>query len=264
MAEFRVRILLALLGALPFAGAAEPDAKAVQVVAVSYNIRTAYADESDAKLGNDWPKRKPLALKMIQDLDPDIVGIQEATEGQVRDLQEGFEAFQKVELAFLHRPDRLQALEGGFLTLGAFGNPDPWGDRWVLWQRFRPRGGGPAFVVVMTHLSTAKDNLPQAVRVLDLAVEKGRDGTPLLVMGDFNFDAAPMLAKRGFQDALTDKKGTFHAFKGGREGERIDFIGVKGFKVVGEGVYTRMEGKGAETIYPSDHYPIWAKVVLTR
>lgn len=234
------------------------------MVALSYNIRTAMADERDAKLGNDWARRKPLALRMLQELDPDIVGIQEATDGQVKDLREGFQVFQMVELAFLHRADRLEALEGGYLTLGGFGHPDPWGDRWVLWQRFRPRKGGGPFVVVMTHLSTAKDHLPQAGKVLDLAVEKGRDGTPVLVMGDFNFNAASMLAERGFADALGDAKGTFHAFKGGRGGERIDFIGARGFKVLAEGVFTRAEPYGTQTVYPSDHYPIWAKVAVGK
>jgi endonuclease/exonuclease/phosphatase family metal-dependent hydrolase len=258
-----VTLLMILAGTFPGFAGDEP-ATAAPVVVLSFNIRTSLADPRDAKLGNDWARRKPLALKVLKELDPDVVGLQEATDGQVRDLREGYQVFQMVELAFLHRADRLEALEGGYLTLGAFGHPDPWGDRWALWQRFRPRKGGAAFVVVMTHLSTAKDNQPQAVRTLDLAADQGRDRTPVVVMGDFNFDAAPMLAGRGFRDALSDTRGTFHAFKGGREGERIDFIGVRGFKVLGEGVYTRAETGGPLTVYPSDHYPIWARVVAGK
>lgn len=250
-------LLLALaLGAQPPA----PPADRPGVVALSFNIRNAYADGVDAKVGNAWPQRRPLALGLLRDLDPDLVGLQEVTDGQLKDLQEGYEVFQRVELAFLHRKDRLEVLEGGFLTLGAFGNPDPWGDRWALWQRFRARNGGRSFVVINTHLSTGLDHLPQARLVLALAAEKGRDGTPVLVMGDFNFDAAPLLARRGFRDALADRGGTFHAFKGGRAGERIDFIAQRGFRVLGGGVDTRDDRTGPWTLYPSDHFPVWARV----
>jgi len=226
---------------------------------LTYNDRTSGADAEDAATHNDWAHRRPLALKLLKDVEPDIVGIQEATDGQIRDLAIGFVVLRKEELALLYRADHLEALEGGSFKLGAFGNPDPWGDRWALWQRFRKRSGGTIFTIYVTHLSTAKDQLPQAKAVVNAAAKEGAQGQPVLVMGDFNFDASKLLIEGGFLDALkADTKGTFHAFKGGRDGERIDFIATRGLKPLEAGVYTASEPKGTHTIFPSDHYPVWA------
>jgi endonuclease/exonuclease/phosphatase family metal-dependent hydrolase len=223
---------------------------------LTYNIRTSGADEEDAKLHNDWPRRRPLALRMLKELDADIIGIQEATDGQVKDLEPGYAVLRKEELALLYRADRLEALEGGAITLGVFGHPDPWGDRWAQWQVFRSRQNGRGLLVVMTHLSTAEDQVPQAEQVIDLAVEKGRAGLPTVVMGDFNFDASARLAAKGFKDAVADRAGTFHAFKGGRTGPRLDVIGVRGCAVIDAKVDTRREQLDGAWVYPSDHYPV--------
>ena len=228
--------------------------------ALCCNIRTAYADREDAKLGNAWPQRKPLALRLLREVDPDLIGIQEATDGQVQDLAPGFKVLHREELALLYRPERLEALEGGVLALGTFGNADPWGDRYVQWQVFQAKAGGWKVLVLNTHLSVKGDHTPQARQVLDLAEEKGR-GLPILVMGDFNFDAGGMLAARGFQDPIPDHQGTFHAFKGGRAGERIDFFGLRKLEALDWGIPTFSEKAGTFTVYPTDHYPLWVKVV---
>lgn len=256
-------LLATALGPGPARAGGPPGPAATQNVRLlTYNIRTAGADEEDARLHNDWPSRRSMALRMLRDLDPDVVGIQEATDGQVQDLAQGFAVVRQEELALLYRPDRLEALEGGAITLGVFGHPDPWGDRWALWQVFRGRASGLSVLVVMTHLSTAEDQLPQAEQVVRLAVEQGRTGLPAVVMGDFNFDASRRLAAQGFRDAVPDHKGTFHAFKGGRRGPRLDVIGVRGCRVLAAGVDTRRERVQGAWVYPSDHYPVAATVQL--
>ncbi len=229
---------------------------------LTYNIRTAFADEEDAFLRNDWPRRRPLALRMLKERQPDIVGIQEATDAQVADLAPGYAVLRKEELAILYRADRLEAQEGGFLTLGVFGRPDPWGDRWALWQVFRTRVDGKFVLVVMTHLSTAADQVPQAEQVIRLALDKGGIGLPTVVTGDFNFDAAGRLAEQGFRDAVRDRRGTFHAFKGGRSGPRLDNIGVSGCRVIDARVDLRRERRKGGWVYPSDHYPVEATLQL--
>jgi endonuclease/exonuclease/phosphatase family metal-dependent hydrolase len=228
---------------------------------MSYNIRTAFADEEDALLHNDWPRRKPIAIQMLKDLNPDVIAIQEATDSQVTDLKPGFTVLRQEELALLYRAERLEAVEGGYITLGIFGHPDPWGARWALWEIFRVREDGRTFLMVMTHLSTAKDQVPQAEQVIALAVEKGGDHLPAVVLGDFNFDASILLAARGFSDAVQDKKGTFHAFKGGRKGKRLDVIGVKGFRVLQAVVDTRRAKREGTWVYPSDHFVVMATLV---
>ena len=108
---------------------------------LTYNDRTSHADAEDAPSGNDWALRRPLVLEMLKELDPDVVGVQEVTDGQIQDLSPNFAVLRREEVALLYRADRLKALEGGAIQLGEFGNPDPWGNRWALWQRFRRRSG---------------------------------------------------------------------------------------------------------------------------
>jgi len=231
---------------------------------LTYNIRTSGADEEDALLHNDWPRRKAFALRMLKELDPDVIGLQEATDGQVKDLEPGFAVLRQEELALLYRADRLEPLAGGFITLGVFGHPDPWGERWAQWQIFRTRQGGQSFLVVNTHLSTAEDQVPQADQVIALALEKQIPGLPTVVMGDFNFDASRALVAKGFKDALRDHQGTFHAFKGGRSGPRLDVIGLSGCRAIQAKVDTRRLQVEGAWLYPSDHYPVTATLVLEK
>lgn len=62
-------------------------------------------------------------------------------------------------------------------------------------------------------------------------------------------------------DALKDRPGTFHAFKGGRAGPRLDIIGVRGGRVLQANVNTTSERVGTTWLYPSDHYLVEATIV---
>ncbi|MBI4911303.1 MAG: endonuclease/exonuclease/phosphatase family protein [Acidobacteria bacterium] len=261
---FRTPVLaLLFLGTLAQAGPTPPRPPRGSFCAMTFNIRNSYADAADAKVGNAWPSRRPLALKMLKELAPDLVGIQEATDGQVSDLAPGFEVIRQVELALLYRPERLDALEGGWTVAGEYGRPDRWGDRWIQWQVFRVRATGRRVLVVHTHLSTEADHGPQARKTLAVARERA-GGMPVLVMGDFNFDASGLLRSEGFQDAIPDQAGTFHGFKGGREGPRIDFLGTRGLEVLGWGVPQDTLKKDVHTVYISDHHPLWIRVRPSR
>jgi endonuclease/exonuclease/phosphatase family metal-dependent hydrolase len=248
-------VLLACQGPRPLVTARRPEG----VCILTYNDRTAFADREDARIGNAWPQRLPLVRRMLQQLNPDVLGVQEATDGQVQDLAPGFAVLRQEELALLYRTDRLEPLEGGSFELGNHGHPDPWGPRWALWQRFRRKGGGSPFTIFVTHLSTAADQLPQARLALSAAREKATGGEPVLIMGDFNFDASGLLAEYGFQDARPDNPHlTFHAFKGGPGEARLDFIAATHWKPAAAGLHLESERAGEHTVYPSDHYPEWA------
>ena len=183
----QVRWILALLAlslGLAASGQAKPACANATLRLLTFNDRTAHADADadDAPSGNDWAQRRPLVLALLKELDPDVVGVQEATDGQVQELAPGFTVLRQEEVALLYRGDRLEALEGGALKLGEF----------------------------------------------------------------------------GFQDSVQDHRGTFHAFKGEGSGGRIDFIAGRGLKALGSGVHTGSEHIGERTVYPSDHYPVWA------
>lgn len=230
---------------------------------LTFNLRTATADAVDAPRGNDWARRRSVAQALLTDLNPDVLGFQEAheAEGQTSALLAvlpGYRCSQHEELALLWNPNRVEALDGGAVTLGVFGHPDPWGPRWVQWQRFRVVATGKPLLVVNTHLSVEADHEPQARQVFDVARTQGRD-QPALVMGDFNFDASGLLNQYGFADAVPDHGGTFHDFLGGRDNPRLDFLATKGLAVSRAGVDTRSERQDRWEVYPSDHYPVWVE-----
>ena len=229
---------------------------------MSFNVRTMDADSVDAPIGNDWAKRLPLALQVLSDHQPHVVGLQEATEAQVQALRSGYEVLNASGVAVLYDATRLQALEGGVFNVGKYGNSDQWGERWCNWQRFRVQGTGEEFVFFNTHLSTAGDNVPQSEFVLDQAATWSGQGLPTVVVGDFNYDAASTIASKGFDDGVSDHAGTFHGFAGGRSGPRLDFIATQWFGVAASGVDVRSDASGSSVVYPSDHYPVWARLTL--
>lgn len=75
--------LLAVLMALPF-GLSARNKQPVTLSVISYNIRTGEADDGT----NSWRYRYPASAMMIMDQKPDIFGLQEAYDYQVRYLEE--------------------------------------------------------------------------------------------------------------------------------------------------------------------------------
>ena len=94
---------------------------------------------------------------------------------------------------------------------------------------------------------------------------------PVILTGDFNSGednrAIQTILTSGLVDtyrklhAKRNDEGTFHEFKGKRDGEKIDFIFVsKDFAVKGSDiVHTSYKG-----LYPSDHFPVTAVVELLK
>jgi endonuclease/exonuclease/phosphatase family metal-dependent hydrolase len=225
---------------------------------MTFNVRTQDADSTDVKIGNDWAKRLPLARAVLADHVPAIVGLQEATTGQVNDLKGNYTALPATDVTVLYDPAQVEAQEGAVVDVGNYGNMDPWGERYCNWQRFKILASGAQIVFFNTHLSTAGDNVPQSKFVFDLAQSWAKKGYSAVVVGDFNYDAGANLVAAGWVDALSDHAGTFHAFAGGRGGPRFDFIGIQNASSAMSGVDTRT----SSGVYPSDHYPVWAKLAL--
>jgi endonuclease/exonuclease/phosphatase family metal-dependent hydrolase len=225
---------------------------------MTFNVRTQDADGADAQIGNDWAKRLPLARAVLADHAPALVGLQEATTGQVADLKGNYTALPATDVTVLYDPAQVEALEGAVVDVGNYGNMDPWGTRYCNWQRFKVSATGAEVVFFNTHLSTAGDNVPQSKFVFELAQGWVKKGYSAVVVGDFNYDAGQNLMAAGWVDAVSDHAGTFHAFGGGRSGPRLDFIGIQGATSMESGVDTRT----TSGVYPSDHYPVWAKLAL--
>lgn len=120
------------------------------------------------------------------------------------------------------------------------------------------------------HFNTHFDHIGQEARVASakLLLQKMAElrQVPVIITGDFNcYPDNPAIAALKEQlndayDVLIEPVGrTFHDFKGGVEGEPIDYIFTTENTEIMETIVYRDEQDG---VYPSDHYPIASRIQL--
>jgi endonuclease/exonuclease/phosphatase family metal-dependent hydrolase len=273
-------------GPAPAAPAAAPaDPAALRVM--TFNIRYGTApDGPDA-----WPLRRPIALRVIADFDPAVLGLQEALRFQLDEIERALPAYGEVGVgrddgaqageyaAILFDRRRLAVLEQGTFWLSdtpAVPGSMTWGNRFprvVTWARFADRVASATFYVFDTHWD--HESQPSRERSARLMLERiaarAAAGDPVLVTGDFNSGEdnpafRTLLASdltetfRALHPSARDVR-TFHAFKGDRHGDKIDAVlASPAWRTLdADIVHTSAGGR-----YPSDHFPVTATVVLRR
>ena len=249
---------------------------------MSFNIRL--PAESD---GVDyWETRKPLAVRMLREQQPDVIGLQELVKAQAdylaRELPQyawfgrGREADGGGEhMGVFYRKDRLKVIESGDFWLSdtpdvagsiTWGHPHP---RMVTWALFEQRSDGRRFYLFNTHLPYRDEDEAarlKGAQAIARHLATLPDDVPVVLTGDFNTtpdsDAHAVLAGI-LQDAWTTAPrvegidATFHGFTG-RADRRIDWIFVRGAQLESiTSVTTRWNNR-----YPSDHFPLVATLRL--
>ena len=264
-------------------GLASMQARATDPLSVmSFNIRL--PAESD---GVDyWETRKPLAVRMLREQQPDVIGLQELVKAQAdylaRELPQyawfgrGREADGGGEhMGVFYRKDRLKVIESGDFWLSdtpdvagsiTWGHPHP---RMVTWALFEQRSDGRRFYLFNTHLPYRDEDEAarlKGAQVIARHLATLPDDVPVVLTGDFNTtpdsDAHAVLAGT-LQDAWTTAPrvegidATFHGFTG-KADRRIDWIFVRGAQLESiTSVTTRWNNR-----YPSDHFPLVATLRL--
>jgi len=249
---------------------------------MSFNIRLPV--ESD---GVDyWETRKPFAVRMLREQQPDVIGMQELVKTQADYVAKalpqyawfgrGREADGGGEyMGVFYRKDRLKVVESGDFWLSdtpevsgsiTWNHPHP---RTVTWALFEQRTNGKRFYLLNTHLPYREQD--EAARVKGASAIARHLSTlpadvPVVLTGDFNTTPASevhAVLARTLQDAWTTAPrvegidATFHGFTGEAE-RRIDWIFVKGVRLESvTSVTTRWNGR-----YPSDHFPLVVTVRL--
>jgi len=264
-------------------GLASMQARATDPLSVmSFNIRL--PAESD---GVDyWETRKPLAVRMLREQQPDVIGLQELVKAQAdylaRELPQyawfgrGREADGGGEhMGVFYRKDRLKVIESGDFWLSdtpdvagsiTWGHPHP---RMVTWALFEQHSDGKRFYLFNTHLPYRDEDEAarlKGARAIARHLATLPDDVPVVLTGDFNTtpdsDAHAVLAGT-LQDAWTTAPrvegidATFHGFTG-KADRRIDWIFVRGAQLESiTSVTTRWNNR-----YPSDHFPLVATLRL--
>ena len=275
-------LLLASLGA----GAAPAASAQVPLDVMTFNIRTASGRDGD----NAWPRRKELVVATIGRFAPQVVGLQEALDEQIEYLDAMLPDYRWLGIdrglnggvglseatPIFYRYDELSPIESGNFWLTSTPDTPPLrrgGGRIVTWARFHHRATGRQIYVFNTHLTLRRGQSQlDSAGLIATRVAALLTGTPVIVMGDFNNSAEDsetwrVATARGLRDAwvLADEQrgptATYGGFgpPGDALTERVDWILVGG-PIAVRSVETVLHNDGGR--YPSDHYPVVARLEL--
>ncbi|MHC4556573.1 MAG: endonuclease/exonuclease/phosphatase family protein [Planctomycetota bacterium] len=193
--------------------------------------------------------------------------------------------------AILYRTDRFGIGEAGTFWLSdtpEIAGSSHWGNACVricTWARFIENKSGKAFYVFNLHLDHVSQPSREKSAVLLIQRIRSRNHKdPFVVTGDFNAgENNPVITYLKGKTAAADPSGnktktpfpmvdtfrvlhpnvkdvrTGHAFKGSRQGNKIDYVLVRPAVEVLEAeiLYDNIDGR-----YPSDHFPVTARLRL--
>jgi len=246
---------------------------------------------------------------VIRNFSPAVLGLQEALRSQLDDIARALPWYGEVGVgrndgvrageyaAILYDRHRLTLLAEGWFWLSD--TPEvpasmTWGNRYpriATWARLVDRTTGHAFIVFNTHW----DHESQVARehsarlLLDRIGARPVPDDPVLLIGDLNCGddnpAFAALTANRFTDALrtirpsaTAGIGTFHGFRGGRQGTKIDFVLVSPLHAAAASALDASAGREREwqvldadivhtsegRRYPSDHFPVTATLLISK
>lgn len=286
-------LVLAALGVASAQGTQSPSQAPARdpLTVMSFNIRYGTANDGE----NRWELRREMLFDVVREAKADLVGLQEALDGQIQELLAALPQYGVVGVgrddgrtkgeyaAILYRRDRFHVSDAG--TFWFSDTPEvvaskSWGNtitRICTWARFIDRDG-----FAFWHYNVHLDHLSQPSRerstdLLATRVAARRWLTePAIVTGDFNVgetnpaimrltapqNGAAALFLDTFRVRYPDEKtaGTFTGFKFGETtGDKIDYILVPPGTEVLEAAIVRTSRNDR---YPSDHFPVVARVVV--
>ena len=259
---------------------------------MSFNIRYGTAKDGD----NHWSLRKDMLFDVVRERDADLVGLQEALAFQIDELIAAVPGYAVIGVgrddaakagefsAILFRRDRFRVADAGtfwFSDTPEVPGSKTWGNnitRICTWARFIDRDGRGFY-----HYNLHLDHESQPSRERSAALLRQRidarahPADPVVVTGDFNvgeknpaLSALTAPAATGAAAFLIDTfrvlhpdetvVGTFTGFKFGETaGDKIDYVLVQPGADVLSAEIVRMSRNDR---YPSDHFPVVARVRL--
>ena len=268
----------AMIMSLPLLQAQESEVLKV----MSYNIRLGSAQDGT----NSWALRYTATGKMLEDQKPDVFGVQEALEYQVRYIEEmcGYESVgvgrengkkEGEHMSIFWNKKAVSMLNWGTFWLSETPEDPSMGwdaacKRTATWALMKDKKTGRKFYFVNTHLDhVGKQAQKNGLKlIVDRIATINPQGYPMVLTGDFNIRPDnPALADldKIMQSARkiapkTDNRNTFNGWSVKKTAEVIDYIYVSGFSACKE--YRTVTEKYLERPFVSDHYPIFARLVF--
>jgi len=251
---------------------------------VTWNIHCGQDDGPPWKQFH-WPVRKPSLRAALEQIQPDILSVQEATPEQASFLEESLPNHQRVGIgrdgaaggehcAIYFNRQRFEEIGGDTFWLEEpIDQPRPGSalnvKRICTWVRLRDRASGRTLRVYNTHLYLTEAPRLTAARLILANIAAGDPGDAVVLTADFN--ASPNVPSRRLflESGLADSaekagpragKPTFHFFYG------IGLWSIDGILVdqhwrVHNHLVLDMKPKN---IYPSDHFGLLADLAISE
>ena len=273
-------IIAAVLMVLPFKSSAQKQTRDYDLKVMSYNIRMGVAKDGT----NSWEYRYPATALMLKDQMPDVFGVQEAFNFQIKFIEENFNDYDsfgvgrdngKSEGEFMSifwNKKTVKMIKGGTFWLSETPEKPSMGwdaacKRTATWALMKDKNTGKLFYFVNTHLDhkgaeARRKGLELIVSRID---EINPKGYPMILTGDFNVKPDNEALEQRMQSARkiapkTDNNATFNNWGKAKSDMVIDYIYVSGFTACPE--YHTITEKYGTWKYISDHYPIYAKLIF--
>jgi endonuclease/exonuclease/phosphatase family metal-dependent hydrolase len=257
--------------------------KAGRIITMEFNLMTSnirFENPNDGK--NNWPNRRDIWANIVNSYKIDILCTQEGREKQIRNANSCL----NIDLVDNHRSwisERMypsifvnkklyNVIESGDFWLSetptepgskSFGSAFPRLCTWILLENKLTK-----FFVFNCHLDHVlpETRKGQSTVIVNEVLKLNKYNLPYLLVGDFNEDPTGSV-RSNFNSALkindpyfdiyNSEQGTHHRFDGKNErNSRIDWILTNGHIKCNDYEVIKYSQEG---IYPSDHFPIYAK-----
>lgn len=255
---------------------------------MTYNIRGAFFNDGI----NSWPNRKALNVRLLKQHAPDLIGFQEVHQENLAIFQTNCDYAQHLGTPYNdHEPyqfttitwnsQRLRKIESGGFWLSE--TPELHSRSWdtacirsASWVKLAWLENDLTFL----HLNTHLDHVSELARVegTKLILQfLEKVNLPMVVTGDFNCppasEAYHLFMGHNFKDTFTlsgnqDARWTYHGYRGQaytphqQDQNRIDWILLRDWDEGVQVISCVVVEDAQPPLYPSDHYPIMARINL--
>lgn len=247
---------------------------------MSYNIRLGSANDGT----NSWAMRYAATGEMLEDQKPDVFGVQEALDYQVRYIEEmcGYEYVgvgrengksEGEHMAIFWNKKTVSMLKWGTFWLSETPEKPSMGwdaacRRTATWALMKDKKTGKKFYFINTHLDHkgAEAQKNGLKLIVDRLSEINPDGYPMVLTGDFNITPdnkalTELDAKMQSARKIAEKTDNLDTYNGwGRGSGVIDYIYVSGFSSCPE--FQTVVKRYNDRKFVSDHYPVVAILIF--
>lgn len=247
------------------------------IKAMSFNIRV------DTILDgmNRWDCRKQLVFDVLTDHAADVIGVQEALDHQIRQIQQALPQYNHYAVGrndgklrgescvIFYRKDRFDLRGcGTFWFSGTPAKPGSkdWGNVWpriCSWIYLTEKTTGTSFYVYNLHLAVFSQNARQkSSELLAKRIAARNNPDPFIVMGDFNMKLDnPTMEYLQNNNTETSSPGMLSAWLSVHlnrtSGAKIDHILISDDS---QALDAKIDSRRFRGRYPSDHFPIIATI----